>query len=96
MEQIVLDEYEYFLEEIQKENYRYGKYMVDSDYEDEYSHDDIDTMQETFIEKVKEYLHTYYPNKFIVTSGWCVFVMTPDRARESNISESTINSYLVV
>lgn len=28
-------------------------------------------------------------------SGWCVFVMTPNRARESHMSERTIELFIV-
>ena len=67
----------------------------ESDYEDEYSHNNIEEAQGLFIEKVKNYLHNNHPNKYVVSSGWCVFIMTPERARQSNISEKTIELFTV-
>lgn len=63
----------------------FGRYFDEDDYEDEYSHNEIDEFQEKFIEKVEGYLHEKAPNKYVVTSGWCVFVMTIDEAKKRNI-----------
>lgn len=47
------------------------------------------------MKKIKEYLHINIPNKYMVSVGYCVFVMTPERARKSNVSEQRIKALLV-
>ena len=89
--EIVEYEYEQFLNDMSDGSMVFGRYIDESNYEDEYSHNDIEEAQGLFIEKVKNYLQ----NKYIVSSGWCVFVMTPERARQSNISEKTIELFTV-
>jgi len=64
-------------------------------YEDDYSHSEIDDAKVELIEKISNYLSLNRPGEFIVSDGWCVLVMTPDRARESRISENTIENHLV-
>ena len=88
MYEIIEDEYNQFLQDMADGSMIFGRYIDESEYEDEYSHNDIDEAQDKFIEKVREYLHENYP-------GWCVFVMTPDRARESHVSERTIELFTV-
>ena len=71
----------------------FGRWFDEDEYEDEYSHNEIDEYQEKFIERVKEYLHEKAPNKYVVTSGWCVFVMTVEEAKKRNmlhIEECTV------
>ena len=63
----------------------FGRWFDEDEYEDEYSHNEIDAYQEMFIERVKEYLHEKAPNKYVVTSGWCVFVMTVEEAKKRNM-----------
>lgn len=63
----------------------FGHYFDESDYEDEYSHNQIGEFQSKFIDKCKEYLHGNVPSKYILTSSWCVFVMTVEEARKRNI-----------
>ncbi len=89
------EEYERFLEDIKDKGYIFGAYMDETYYEDEYSHNAIDEAIGILQNKIREYLHENRPNEFIVGSGWCVHVMTPDRARQSNVSERTIQLCLV-
>lgn len=95
MDYEINEEYKTFLEEIESEDFELGCYLDESDYEDEYSHNDIDEAMEILADKVKEFLHEKHPNKFVVSTGWCIHVMTPDRARQSRISERTIKLYTV-
>lgn len=97
MHKIVEEEFKQFLMDLQEAEGAmvFGRYIDESDYEDEYSHDDIDAAQNLFIEKVREYLHKNYPGKYVVTSCFCVFIMTPERARESYLSEKTIEFFTV-
>lgn len=97
MHRIVEEEFKQFLLDLQEAEGAmvFGRYIDESDYEDQYSHDDIDTFQNLFTEKAKEYLHENYPGKYVVTSGFCVLIMTPERARESHLSEKTIELFTV-
>lgn len=88
------EEYNQFLEDIKESGFIFGTYMDESEYEDEYSHNAIDEAMEILQEKIRAYLHENRPGEFVVSSGWCVHVMTPDRARQSRISERTIELYL--
>jgi hypothetical protein len=95
MQSVINEEYNMFLEDINNPAFIFGRYMNETEYEDEYGNNDIKTAIEELAEKIRLYLHENIPNKFIVSTGWCVHVMTPDRARQSRISERTIEEYLV-
>ena len=60
----------------------FGRYFDEDDYEDGHSHNEIDEFQAKFMDKVKEYLHEKAPGKYVVTSSWCVFVMTIEEAKK--------------
>ena len=62
-----------------------GRYFEEDMYEDEYSHNEIDTYKSKFLKKVIDYLHEKEPNKYAVVSGYCVFVMTIEEAKKRNI-----------
>lgn len=87
-------EYEYglFLEDMER-NEPFCRYIDKTDYEDEYSHNEIDEYQEKFVSKVREWLHKNKPNKYIASGGWCVFVMTIEEAEKRNIRR--IEDYIV-
>ena len=54
MYEIVEDEYQQFLYDIEVEGaLKFGRYVDESNYEDEYSHNDIEEAQNFFVEKVK-------------------------------------------
>ncbi len=89
------EEYNQFLEDIKDSGFIFGAYMDESEYEDEYSYNAIDEAMGILQEKIRAYLHENRPNEFVVSSGWHVHVMTPDRARQSRISEKTIEMFLV-
>lgn len=88
-------EYEFaeFKHDIDKGNLTFGRYFDEDDYEDEYSHNEISVFQAKFIDKVKEYLHENAPGKYVVTSGWCDFVMTIEEAKKRNMKR--IEDYIV-
>lgn len=90
------DEYNEFLRDMNDTGFIFGAYMDEDEYEDEYSHNEIEEATGILEEKIRTYLHENRPGEFIVSSGWCIHVMTPDRARQSRISEQTIKDYLVV
>lgn len=95
MYEIVENEYSQFLQDMADGVMVFGRYVDESEYEDEYSHNDIDDAKNLFMEKVKEYLHKIYPGKYVVASSYCVFVMTSKEARERHISERTIELFTV-
>lgn len=89
------EEYNQFLEDIKDPRFIFGRYMDVCNYEDEYSHNEIGEAMGILAEKIRGYLHENRPTKFIVGTNYCVHVMTPERARQANISERTIDLRLV-
>lgn len=63
----------------------FARYFDEWDYEDEYSHNEINEAQAILIQQIKEYLHNHIPNKYIVTSGYCIFVMTIEEAKRRKL-----------
>ena len=88
-------EYEFaeFKRDIDEGGLTFGRYFDEDEYEDEYSHNQIDEFTAKFIERVKKYLHEKAPNKYVVTSGWCVFVMTVEEAQKRKMLR--IEDYIV-
>ncbi len=80
-------EYEFadFKHDLDEGGLVFGRYFEEDMYEAEYSHNQIDEFTSKFIERVKEYLHEKAPNKYVVTSGWCVFVMTVEEAQKRGL-----------
>lgn len=95
MYEIIECEYNQFLEDISSDLMTVGRYIDEDTYEDEYSHNDINAAQELLIEKITDYLLKNFPGKYIVSSGWCVFVMTLEEARKRHVSERTIELCIV-
>ncbi len=60
-------------------------YLEEDDYEDEYSHNEIDTAKIKLSEKIKEYLHNNFPNQYCVFLDWCVRVMSVELASKREI-----------
>lgn len=84
MLETVQDEFRIFLEDMER-NETFCKYLDESEYEYDYSHSDIEYMQEKFIEKATEWLRKNKPGKYMISEGWCVFVMTEEEAKKRNI-----------
>lgn len=78
-------EFEQFKYDI-NESLVFARYFDEWDYEDEYSHNEIDEAQAILIQQIKEYLHNHIPNKYIVTSGYCIFVMTIEEAKKKKFA----------
>lgn len=79
------EEFLNFKQDVDSGSLVFGRYFDEDDYEDEYSHNQIDEYKEKFIDKVIAYLHETNPGKYVVTSGWCVFIMTIDEAKKRKI-----------
>lgn len=88
-------EYNEFLKDMQDPSFIFGTYMDEDEYEDEYSHNEIDEAIAILEKKIKSYLRENKPNKFVVLSGWNVTVATIKRARQSNMPETRIMDCLV-
>lgn len=71
----------------------FGRYLIDYEYEDEYSHNEIHKAQTILIQQIKEYLHNKYPNEYVVMRGFAIFVMTVEEAKRRNLHN--YSSYIV-
>lgn len=80
-------EYEFleFKQSIDDGSLVFGKYLDEDEYEDEYPHNKIGEFQAKFIDMAKEYLHEKAPNKYVIISGWCVFVLSIEEAKKRNM-----------
>lgn len=77
-------EYEIFLEDM-KRGETFCQYVDESVYEDDYSHNVIEEAQDKFIEKTTKWLKENKPNQYIISDGWCVFIMTIEEANKRNL-----------
>ena len=80
----IQNEFERFKYDI-NESLVFGRYFDEYNYEDEYSHNEIHKAQATLIHQIKEYLHNNIPNKYVVNSNFCIFVMTIEEAKRRNL-----------
>lgn len=82
MFEIVEDEFEYFLKDMENGE-SFCRYIDEDEYEDEYSHNDIDELQSEFTNKVRTWLRENRPDQYIVLKEcWCVFVLTIEEAKK--------------
>ena len=79
-------EYEFncFLQDMEH-GVTFGKYFDEDAYEYEYSHNQIDEFQDKFREKVIDWLRKNIPGKYLVSSGYCILVMTEEEARKRKL-----------
>lgn len=79
-------EYEFncFLQDMEH-GVTFGRYFDEDSYEYDYSHNQIDEYQEQFRRKVIEWLRKNEPGKYLVTPGYCIFVMTEEEARKRKL-----------
>lgn len=84
MQQVIEYEFSNFLSDMARQE-TFCRYLDECEYEDEYSHNQIHECQSVFIDRVEEWLHTNKPSQYIITSGWCVFIMTVYEAKKRNI-----------
>ena len=83
MFEVIEDEYNTFIEDMARGE-TFCRYIDESTYEDEFSHNDIGIMQGQFMEKARLWLHENKPGKYLVSASWCVFVMTEEEAKKRN------------
>lgn len=51
-----------------------NNFISDSDWEDDFSHNEIGEMQEIFMSKAKEYLSEKCKGKYMIYCDWCVHI----------------------
>jgi len=78
-------EFDQFKKDFESGNFAFGKYFDEDDYSDDYSGNEIDEWTDKFIDIVTQYLRQHAPDKYLITSGWCVFVMTIEEAQKRDI-----------
>ena len=55
-----------------------NNFIDQSEYEDEYSHNEIDDIQDEFIVEAEEYIEENYKGQYVVFSDWCVHIVTEE------------------
>lgn len=60
------------------ETYKCNNFIDQTEYEDEYSHNEIDEIQEDFIKEAKNYLDKNYKGQYVIFSDWCVHIVTKE------------------
>lgn len=80
------EQYNIFIKDIATGLLSHELYLREDEYEDEYSHNEIDRGHVLLSERIREYLHNNLPNQYCVFVDWCVRIMSVDLAKKKNIS----------
>ena len=90
MHEIVEEGYQQFIFDFEVEgSVVFARYVDESEYENEYSHDAIKEAQKLFISKIKTYLHENFPSRYAILAGsYCVFVMTIEEAESRHLRDA--------
>lgn len=93
MEEIINEEYEKFLEDMDR-GITFDRFLMVDNYEDEYSHNEIRNAMGMLSYLIKKWLHENKPGKYIVSVSpdYCIFVMTVKEAQMRNVSTYTLLS----
>lgn len=93
MEEIINEEYEIFLEDMDR-GITFDRFLITDNYEDEYSHNEIAEAMNTLASRIRQWLHENKPGKYIVSVSpdYCIFVMTVKEAQMRNVSTCTLLS----
>lgn len=93
MEEIINEEYEIFLEDMDR-GITFNRFLMVDDYEDEYSHNEIAEAMNILAYRMRKWLHENKPGKYIVSVSpdYCIFVMTVKEAQMRNVSTYTLLS----
>ena len=84
MEKELEYEFQCFLEDMEHSE-TFGRYFEEDASEDDYSHNQIYESMGKLEEKIRQWLHQNKPGKYLVTSGWCVWVITKEEAQKRNM-----------
>lgn len=85
MDYEIEEQYSVFLKDIGTGLLSHELYLREDEYEDEYSHNEIDDAQIKLSKRIKEYLHNNLPNQYCVFIDWCVRVMSVELASKREI-----------
>lgn len=93
MEDIINEEYEIFLEDMDR-GITFNRFLMVDDYEDNYSHNEIAEAMNTLASRMRKWLHENKSGKYIVSVSpdYCIFVMTVKEAQMRNVSTYTLLS----
>ena len=83
------------MEDIDSKRFSFGRYLEEDVYKADYGDGEIDEAIRTLAEKIRDYLKRYAPGVYVVSTGWCVWVMTPTEARKRRMSDATVSKNLV-
>lgn len=91
MEDIINEEYEIFLEDMDR-GITFNRFLMVDDYEDNYLHNEIAEAMNTLASRIRQWLHENKPGKYIVSVSpdYCIFVMTVKEAQMRNVSTYTL------
>lgn len=91
MEDIINEEYEIFLEDMDR-GITFNRFLMVDNYENEYSHNEIAEAMNTLASRIRQWLHENKPGKYIVSVSpdYCIFVMTVKEAQMRNVSTYTL------
>ena len=71
-----LDRLKEMLEKKQMSKDTANNFISEQDYEDEYSHNEIDEFQSEFLKEAEKYLKENYTGQYVMFSDWCVHIVT--------------------
>lgn len=86
-----LDELKELLETDTIDKINCNNFISYSDFEDEFSHNEIGEAQRMFMEEAKKYLSLNYPGKYAMWNDWAVHITTVELYREIMWKDSKYN-----
>lgn len=84
MKEVLEYEFKEFLLDMERGE-TFCKYFDEDWYEDDYSHNEISEYQMRLEEKIIEWLRVNKPGKYLVSGGYCIFVMTKEEAEKRHM-----------
>lgn len=77
-----MDELKEMVEHNKLLNEKSNNFIIDYEWEDDFSHNEISDMQEKFAKQAKEYLLEKCADKYVVYIDWCVHICSIDFMNE--------------
>ena len=85
---VINEEYDNFIGDMEQ-NKTFCKYFDTWDYEDDFSHNDIDYMRNEFEGKIREWLIKNKPNQYYILGGFDdLIIMTEEELIKRNLNPS--------
>ena len=85
MEEIINEEYEIFLEDMNR-GITFNRFLMVDDYEDEYSHNEIAEAMNVLASRIRQWLHENKPGKYILIS------YAPLQNSEKNVKDAQMRN----